>query len=90
VIVALGESRSGLAESAEIVTYLANQSAGQCGPCVHGLAAIADAMQAIARGENHQRERVLRWCAEVSGRGACHHPTGAVRFVKSALAVFDE
>jgi NADH:ubiquinone oxidoreductase subunit F (NADH-binding) len=90
VILALGESTSGLAESAEIVTYLASQSAGQCGPCVHGLAAIADAMHAIAGGDHRERDRLLRWCAEISGRGACHHPTGAVRFVESALAVFDE
>ena len=33
-------------------------------------------------------ERVLRWCADVRGRGACHHPDGAVRFVESALRVF--
>ena len=33
----------------------------------------------------HERDRVLRWTAEVRGRGACHHPDGAVRFVESAL-----
>jgi NADH:ubiquinone oxidoreductase subunit F (NADH-binding) len=90
VLIALGESSCGLHESARVIDYLANQSAGQCGPCVLGLAAIADAVCAIADGVAHERERerVLRWTAEVRGRGACHHPDGAARFVESALAVF--
>ena len=33
-------------------------------------------------------ERVTRWAAEIRGRGACHHPDGAARFVESALTVF--
>jgi hypothetical protein len=31
---------------------------------------------------------VVRWCGEVRGRGACHHPDGAVRFLASALTAF--
>jgi NADH:ubiquinone oxidoreductase subunit F (NADH-binding) len=89
VIVALADSASGLTESAQIASYLASQSAGQCGPCVHGLPAIADEMHAIAAGDRRRRDRVLRWCGDIAGRGACHHPTGAARFVESALAVFD-
>jgi NADH:ubiquinone oxidoreductase subunit F (NADH-binding) len=34
------------------------------------------------------RERLVRWASEIRGRGACHHPDGAVRFVLSALSVF--
>jgi NADH:ubiquinone oxidoreductase subunit F (NADH-binding) len=90
VLIALGESACGLHESARVISYLADQSAGQCGPCVYGLAAIADAVQALASGVAHpsERDRVLRWCSEIRGRGACHHPDGAVRFVESALRVF--
>ncbi len=90
VIIALGESSCGLHESARVIDYLANQSAGQCGPCVHGLAAIADSVCALADGEAHEHElqRLLRWTGEVRGRGACHHPDGAARFVESALKVF--
>jgi NADH:ubiquinone oxidoreductase subunit F (NADH-binding) len=90
VLVALGESACGLHESARVISYLADQSAGQCGPCVFGLRAIADAVGALADGVAHERERdrVLRWSAEVRGRGACHHPDGAARFVESALSVF--
>jgi NADH:ubiquinone oxidoreductase subunit F (NADH-binding) len=90
VLIALGESACGLHESARVIAYLADQSAGQCGPCVHGLAAIADSVIALAEGIAHPREveRLLRWTSEVRGRGACHHPDGAVRFVESALDVF--
>jgi NADH:ubiquinone oxidoreductase subunit F (NADH-binding) len=92
VLIALGESSCGLHESARVISYLAGQSAGQCGPCVYGLRAIADAVGALADGVAHvsERDRVLRWLSEVRGRGACHHPDGAVRFVESALAVFDD
>ncbi|HET9105024.1 MAG TPA: NADH-ubiquinone oxidoreductase-F iron-sulfur binding region domain-containing protein [Solirubrobacteraceae bacterium] len=90
VLIALGESSCGLHESARITSYLAGQSAGQCGPCVHGLAAIADTVQAFAdgRGGPEDLRRLRRWSAEVRGRGACHHPDGVARFVESALAVF--
>jgi len=92
VLIALGESCCGLHESARVIDYLAQQSAGQCGPCVYGLRAIADSIGAIADGvaDARERERVTRWLSEVRGRGACHHPDGAVRFVASALSVFAE
>jgi NADH:ubiquinone oxidoreductase subunit F (NADH-binding) len=90
VLIALGESACGLHESARVIDYLAEQSAGQCGPCVHGLRAIADGVAAMADGVagERERDRVLRWTVEVNGRGACHHPNGAARFVQSALEVF--
>ncbi|MBV9466488.1 MAG: SLBB domain-containing protein [Solirubrobacterales bacterium] len=90
VLIALGERACGLHESATVIEYLASQSAGQCGPCAYGLPAIAESVRALADGVAHERERerVLRWCAQVRGRGACHHPDGAVRFVESALSVF--
>jgi NADH:ubiquinone oxidoreductase subunit F (NADH-binding) len=91
VVIALGENACGLHETARIIHYLADQSAGQCGPCVHGLAAIADSFSEIADGiaHPHERARLERWCGEVRGRGACHHPNGAVRLVLSALRVFE-
>lgn len=91
VLIALGESACGLHESARVIDYLARESAGQCGPCVYGLRAIADGVIAIAEGtaSRGERERVLRWTRDVRGRGACHHPDGAVRFVQSVLDVFD-
>ncbi len=90
VVIALGESACGLHESAKVIDYLARESAGQCGPCVHGLRAIADSVIELADGVAHigERERVLRWASDIRGRGACHHPDGAVRFVESTLRVF--
>jgi NADH:ubiquinone oxidoreductase subunit F (NADH-binding) len=90
VLIALGESSCGLHESARVIDYLARQSAGQCGPCVHGLRAIADAVQDLADGpaRAHERAQVIRWTGEIRGRGACHHPDGAARFIESALSVF--
>jgi NADH:ubiquinone oxidoreductase subunit F (NADH-binding) len=90
VIIVLGQASCGLLESARVIDYLARSSAGQCGPCVHGLRAIADSVLDLADGRAPEGElaRVQRWCREVRGRGACHHPDGAVRFVQSTLGVF--
>lgn len=87
-IVALPSSTCAAAECARVVRYLANESAGQCGPCVHGLAAIADALATDKRGD--RRVDVRRWADMVAGRGACRHPDGAARFVRSALDVFGD
>jgi NADH:ubiquinone oxidoreductase subunit F (NADH-binding) len=91
-LVALGESACGLHESARVIRYLAAESAGQCGPCVHGLHAISEAVTALAHGSagEGERDRILRWASEVRGRGACHHPDGAARFIETALEVFGE
>ncbi|MGI8412024.1 MAG: NADH-ubiquinone oxidoreductase-F iron-sulfur binding region domain-containing protein [Solirubrobacteraceae bacterium] len=92
VLIALGEGSCGLHESARVIGYLADESAGQCGPCVFGLRAIADAFERLAQGaaSSGDRDRVLRWTAEVRGRGACNHPDGAARFVESALETFED
>ncbi|MFZ0251892.1 MAG: NADH-ubiquinone oxidoreductase-F iron-sulfur binding region domain-containing protein, partial [Acidimicrobiales bacterium] len=90
IVVALGPRSCGLAESARIAHYLAGQSAGQCGPCVYGLPAIADDLTQLARGRPDPGllARLHRRLDEVDGRGACRHPDGAVQLVRSALQVF--
>lgn len=90
VLIALGESSCPLHESARLARYLADASSGQCGPCVHGLNAIAESFAALVEGIAHARERdrVVRWASEVRGRGACHHPNGAARLILSALDTF--
>lgn len=82
----------GLSETARLVSYLAGESAGQCGPCAHGLPALAARMEAIARGSLRHRSLVrLRSLGDaVFGSGACAHPDGVVRLIRSALEVFDE
>jgi len=87
-IYALPARACGLLESARVARYLADESAGQCGPCVHGLDAIATALERLAAGTGGDLRRIERWTRAVDGRGACRHPDGAARFVESALAVF--
>jgi NADH:ubiquinone oxidoreductase subunit F (NADH-binding) len=90
VLVPLPEGRCGLSETARIARFLAESGARQCGPCLFGLPALADAMDALARGQASRGDlrRLERWTREVSGRGGCHHPDGAVRVIVSALLVF--
>lgn len=90
-IAVVGTDTCPIAELARVARWFAGQTAGQCGPCVFGLPAIADALEAIAfRGDRDGRAEadVRRWLAMVEGRGACKMPDGAVRFVRSGLAVF--
>jgi len=87
-VVAFPAASCGVIETARVARYLAAESAGQCGPCVHGLAAIAGALDALARRKGCDEAQLSRRLALVDGRGACAHPDGAVRFVASARRVF--
>jgi NADH:ubiquinone oxidoreductase subunit F (NADH-binding) len=90
IVVVLGPEACGLAETARVVHNQAGQSAGQCGPCVYGLPAIADDLARLARGaaDPHLLARLDRRVHQVDGRGACRHPDGAANMVRSALSVF--
>jgi NADH:ubiquinone oxidoreductase subunit F (NADH-binding) len=90
VLVALPAGSCGLIETARVVRYLAGESAGQCGPCLNGLPAIAGGLAELAGSRPRRQTRldVERWAGLVVGRGACAHPDGTVRLVRSALQVF--
>ncbi|MHB1837811.1 MAG: NADH-ubiquinone oxidoreductase-F iron-sulfur binding region domain-containing protein, partial [Solirubrobacteraceae bacterium] len=90
VIVALPASACPVAEVARVASWMADENAGQCGPCVHGLNSIADALAEICAGAARRDAfgDVRRWAELVVGRGACGHPDGVARFVTSALGVF--
>lgn len=90
IVLALPPSACGLAETSHVMNYLAAQNAGQCGPCVNGLPAIAGALHELAHEPRASTglADLDRWLNIVPGRGACRHPDGAVRFVASALRVF--
>jgi NADH:ubiquinone oxidoreductase subunit F (NADH-binding) len=87
----LPANRCGVAMTALIASYLADQSARQCGPCVFGLRAIADALTRVATctPDPHDLTRLRTWSSELRGRGACRHPDGAAGLVLSALDAFD-
>jgi NADH:ubiquinone oxidoreductase subunit F (NADH-binding) len=90
-IAALPQASCGLRETARIADYLAGESAGQCGPCVFGLRAIADALGSLAACDPSApaaAARLAHLTPQVADRGACAHPNGATRLVESALAVF--
>ena len=87
LIAALPADACGLAETARVTRYLADESAGQCGPCLFGLDAIAGEVQRLAEG------RTPTWPAAALARPGerargCSHPDGAVRLISSALTVF--
>jgi NADH:ubiquinone oxidoreductase subunit F (NADH-binding) len=88
VVAAVPAAACGLAETARLTRYLARSSAGQCGPCVFGLDAIARELEHAAAGAGCDLTRVRRWLGDVTGRGACRHPDGAALMVASALRVF--
>lgn len=74
----------------ELVDYAAGESAGQCGPCMFGLPAVATDLHTVVAGgatdavEHRLRQRL----GLLPGRGACAHPTGVARFVQSAIRTF--
>jgi NADH:ubiquinone oxidoreductase subunit F (NADH-binding) len=75
--------------TSRIAHYLAGESAGRCGPCVNGLPALATATSAVAEGRAGP-QRVEELAGLLVRRGACAHPDGTVRLVRSLLAVFPE
>ncbi len=94
VVIALPAGACGLAETARLMAWYAAESAGQCGPCLYGLADLAAGAASLARADSPagspggQVAQLRRWADQIDGRGACHHPDGAVNVLRSALRVF--
>ncbi|MGH2912785.1 MAG: NADH-ubiquinone oxidoreductase-F iron-sulfur binding region domain-containing protein [Solirubrobacteraceae bacterium] len=90
VVMLLSEDACPVAETSRVARWLAKENAGQCGPCVHGLDAIATTFEEIASGVANVQatERIARLAGIVRGRGACGHPDGAVRLILSAIDTF--
>jgi len=91
VIVVIPANACGLVETHRVVRWMANESARQCGPCAFGLPALADDLNHIAHSSRDAKDahrRLVERCAVIEGRGACRHPDGVIRFVRSALDVF--
>ena len=90
VIAPLPADSCGVAEAAALVGYLADSSARQCGPCLFGLAAVADLASSLAAGSmsRSQARSLERFLEQIAGRGACRHPDGAIRMLSSALTTF--
>lgn len=74
---------------AGVVGRAIGESAGQCGPCVFGLPALAEVVHRVIEGRGTVADRRLlaRRLSLLHGRGACRHPDGVAGFVESALRV---
>ena len=81
----------GVTATAGIMGFMARGSARQCGPCLYGLAAIAEIADDLAacRAGTAELDDLDRLLGLVAGRGACHHPDGAAQLMASALRTFD-
>ena len=92
VVVALAASHCGLRAGADIAAYLAGETAGQCGPCRNGLPAAAGLLGQIAYGRATPATvaELRRVVGLVDGRGACQHPGGTARLIRSTMRTFAE
>ena len=92
VVLLLSEHACPVAESARVARWLASQSARQCGPCIHGLDALAGTIEEIAAGIAGARvmQRIDQLASLVARRGACGHPDGALNPILSAVEVFHD
>jgi NADH:ubiquinone oxidoreductase subunit F (NADH-binding) len=99
VVLLLSAEACPVAETPRVTRWMAQQSSRQCGPCVHGLDALAHTLEQFSGGtaQSHTSARfeqlsarVEQLSALVARRGACAHPDGTARFAISALDVFAE
>lgn len=90
-VLPLPEDTCPAGEVARVTRWMAKESAGQCGPCVRGLPALADVLEeAVGGGGRAALEAVEARMLGVRKRGACSHPDGTSHFVASALAAFPD
>ncbi|MGN6444627.1 NADH-ubiquinone oxidoreductase-F iron-sulfur binding region domain-containing protein [Amnibacterium sp.] len=90
ILLVVGQHDCGLRVTSEIAGYLAAETAGQCGPCVNGLPALAEMTSMLARRDRDPRipQEIQKLIRLVDGRGACHHPDGTARMIASAMQAF--
>jgi NADH:ubiquinone oxidoreductase subunit F (NADH-binding) len=90
IVHALGAHECGLMATADIAAYLARQSARQCGPCLNGLPRLAQLLDELAYTtfDDTLLDEIHRMTTIIDGRGACRHPDGTARLVRSALHAF--
>ena len=90
MIIALPATSCALAETARVVSYLAEETAAQCGPCMFGLPALADALIDLAYqgGGGQTIDQIATLIPLIERRGACRHPDGATQLTVSALTAF--
>ena len=90
IVHALPASECGLTRTADILSFLAGESARQCGPCTNGLPELARLFdELVYHGvDDGLLAKVYRTIDLVDGRGSCRHPDGTARLARSALTAF--
>jgi NADH:ubiquinone oxidoreductase subunit F (NADH-binding) len=91
VVLLLSADACPVSETVRLARWLAGQSMRQCGPCVHGLDALASTVEQLAHGSapTDAIARMDALASLVERRGACGHPDGAVNLTLSALDAFE-
>jgi NADH:ubiquinone oxidoreductase subunit F (NADH-binding) len=79
-----------LQQVAVIATWLAGESARQCGPCLYGTSDAASDITALAHGTLNRsgQKRLQQTLDLLPGRGGCALPDGTSHMIRSALATF--
>ena len=90
ILIVIPEGSCGFAEAAGVMSHLARVTAGNCGPCVHGLRAMAETTTRVVNGGGTRDDvrRLHELVDTVRGRGGCGHPDGAINQLVSALVTF--
>ncbi len=79
-----------LVTAGRLLDYAAGESAGQCGPCMFGLPALAADWSRLADSPRPDgAQALLHRLALLGRRGACAHPDGVARFATSALTTLE-
>ncbi|MGI5198094.1 NADH-ubiquinone oxidoreductase-F iron-sulfur binding region domain-containing protein [Streptomyces sp. CA-288835] len=90
-ILPISQETCPLGESLRVAQWLAEESAGQCGPCYLGLPAAARGMEDILNGGGPAALEAVKQVAHaVKRRGACSHPDGSAMFLESTLKAFTD
>jgi NADH:ubiquinone oxidoreductase subunit F (NADH-binding) len=89
-IVAIGSKSCPVEVIGDLLAFFAHESAGQCGPCVKGTAAMGDILSALRRGEGSTDDlrRLEHYSITLQNRGACRLLDGAALVASRALRFF--
>ncbi|MGV1008284.1 MAG: NADH-ubiquinone oxidoreductase-F iron-sulfur binding region domain-containing protein [Dermatophilaceae bacterium] len=89
-VLVLGPDSCPLAHVGAVLQYAAGESAGQCGPCMFGVPALAEDMWLLAHCalDRSGEQRLRRCLGLLPGRGACRFPDGVASYARSALRAF--
>lgn len=73
-----------------VLAYASGESAGQCGPCMFGVPAVAADLHALVDGRLDPTglKRLQGRLGLLPGRGACRFPDGIAGYARSALQAF--